>query len=106
MQAAFHNAGRRLAAEPARALGLELKRFTLGHLFLLEELDCAFLPESGGDPTLDDLTTAVFVCAQEQSQAARNFRRWWTPLFFKFWGWRCRNMFFMAEALNFIFYLR
>src|SRR3954451_18214896 len=106
MQAAFQTAARRIERPQQKVLGLPLRPFTLGHLFLLEEMECSFLPESTNEPELSDLTTAVFVCSQDHRSATKNFQRWWTPLFFRFWGWRCRNLLFIAEALNFLDYLR
>jgi hypothetical protein len=48
--------------EPCRLLGLDLKPFSLGHVILLHFLDNAFV--TGAPPTMEDLASAVFVCAQ------------------------------------------
>lgn len=54
--------------EPHRLLGIDLLPFSLGHLILLHRLESAFV--RNGTPTLDDLISSIFICAQTYQEGA------------------------------------
>lgn len=70
-----------------RVLFLSQYPVTLGHAFLLRELECE-------EPTtFEDLLLFTFVCAHSTAaEARRDLSRWWCPWFFRLWGWRCRRL--------------
>lgn len=87
-------------------LRLRLLPLTVGHLFLLSELDCA-APEGGQFEGMADLLLAALVCAQPHEKARRmlgHFRR--LSLFAFYWGWRCRKMDIPTEVYKMRLYLR
>lgn len=55
--------------EPFTILGQRLTPFSLGHLVLLRRFGSVFAVP-GGQPTIDDLAFAVFVCSQTYEEAA------------------------------------
>lgn len=108
MEAAYDIAARLAGgatAPPSQTvLGFRLKPFTLGHLFILEELECQLLA-GGATWELADLLIAAFVCARPWRESRRNLRAWWRQIFFSIWGaalWRREKHF---EALKFRVYL-
>lgn len=44
-------------------LGLRLKPFSLGHYLLLQRFGCAFVQETPGQATLEDLVLGVLICS-------------------------------------------
>jgi hypothetical protein len=85
-------------------LRIPLKPLTLGHRFLLFELDS---PVVTGEPCgFGDILLAVIVCAQPHEKARRMIRKnWWLRVFAWYWGVRCRGMDLKAEAEKFQVYL-
>lgn len=113
MDQAFANA-LRLMRHRHRAYGLTLRPLTVGHLFLLLEMENAYPdhPEEAGYP---DLMSAVLVCSQGHARArkliesaqraiGRGRQVWWMRL----WGWLVAKlkMDWKAEAVRFGEYLR
>ena len=81
------------ALSPSRhvVLGLELQPLTLGHVRLLASLDSALLTDR--TPSIQDLITAVLVCAQPWEEAERDMGKGWRfNLVMAFWGWKCRKI--------------
>lgn len=81
--------------DPHVILGVKLRPFSLGHLILLQRLECAFV--TGAEPTLNDLVCGVFVCAQTWEDNAAwlhtgTVRREFGPL-----SWRESKDRFMAR---------
>jgi len=102
MDAAF-----KLAAKPRShfCLGLKLHELCLGHLFLLRELDSAFITR---EPiTLKDLATSAFVCAHPYPDAAKRVRSLlWQYIFVPLWGFKTRKLDYDLEAEKFYNYLK
>jgi hypothetical protein len=87
--------------------GLPLYPLTIGHVFLLSELDVTFLVDQNIDPQIDDMLMFAFVSACRTAKKARRALK--TPgvkLFFWLWGLvnRRRNIF--AESAKLQDYLR
>ncbi len=87
--------------------GLPLHPLTIGHVFLLSELDVTFLVDQNIDPQIDDMLMFAFVAACKTAGKARSALK--TPgikLFFWLWGLvnRRRNIF--AESAKLQDYLR
>lgn len=85
-------------------LGLRLERLSLGHVFLLSDIESPFL--QGGSVSVVDLSNAVFICSQPWRQAAVDSRRWWFRLFEKLWAFRCRNANLETEQDKFAAYFK
>jgi hypothetical protein len=68
----------------ARVLALRLQPLQLGHLFLLERLECAF-PFETERAGLADLVSGVLVCSLPWRKAEKTLRAWWLPLFMRLW---------------------
>jgi hypothetical protein len=102
MDAAF-----KLAAldKPHRALGITLQPLTLGHLFLLEQHDSAFV-SNDRIPTADDLILSCFICSDRADRFTKNLRAIWTKLFLKLWSRRAAKLDLLREIANFRAYLR
>jgi hypothetical protein len=83
--------------------GLTLKTFTLGHWFLLHDLNNAFA--TGESPTLNDLIQAVFVCGQDHRSARKSINGIGTPFFIRIWGWFNRRSNIAVEICKFKAYL-
>ena len=102
MDAAFQLAARQ---RTHFCLGLKLHELCLGHLFLLRELDSAFL--TGERVTLPHLVTSVFICAHPYPSAAKRLRSLlWSYLFVPLWGFKTRKMDLSQEAQTFRAYLQ
>jgi hypothetical protein len=68
------------------AFGLRLYPLTLGHLFLLSELDATFLVEEV-EPSMDDLLIATFIAAHRTArQARKSLASRWAKVAFWLWG--------------------
>jgi len=81
-------------------LGLTLQPLTLGHVFVLSEIDCAIL-SPGGKPTIEDMIKAAFVCAQPWRESQRDMRkRRRFALFMKYWGWKCRKIKSIEKSID------
>ncbi len=69
----------------ARCIGVDLKPFSLGHLFILKQIGNAFVRNEF--PTYNDLIAAAFVCAhtweENQKILRTRFRKW---LLMSVWG--------------------
>lgn len=100
MDAAFKSAA---FNEPRIVFLKTLEEFTLGHWFLLHDLGSAF--STGEKPIEGDLIQAVFVCGQPHESARRDIKRFWTPFFFRVWGWLNRKSNFAIESSKFLAYL-
>ena len=86
-------------------LRLPLKPLTIGHLFLLQELNSPVL--SGSPCGFGDILTAVLVCAQPFDEARRMFKRnIWLSVFACYWGFRCRRQSLTDEWKKLFDYLR
>lgn len=88
-----------------RAFGLNLRPLTVGHLFLLLELENAYPdhPEEAGYP---DLMTAVLVCSADHRRARRMVGSRFAPRFMRVWGFLARRLDWQKEAVAFGEYLR
>lgn len=86
-------------------LRLPLRPLTLGHRFLLLELESPLLL---GDPCgFGDILLAVLVCAQSHARARRMLRRnRWLSFFAWYWGIRCRRCVLKDEIAKFSAYLK
>lgn len=89
----------------ATCLRLRLKPFTLGHAFLLAELQSVFVAGGECADPIGELSLAVFVCSQSPDEARRAMSRWWAPRFFRLWAWSCRNLDYQSEAERFAAWL-
>jgi hypothetical protein len=89
-----------------RCFGLPLLPLTLGHVFLLRELDSPFVTHRESDDLFDDLLLAVFVCAQHHETARCELgKKRRLSLFLAYWGWRCRKIDIVTQAKIFQAYL-
>lgn len=83
-------------------LRLPLKPLTIGHVFLLQEIQS---PVIRSEFVLDfaAFTEAVFICAHwTAAEARRASRRSWAGrLFGAYWGYRCRKLDFITESKKF-----
>lgn len=100
MDAAFNSAAFK---EPHVVFLTTLKEFTVGHWFLLHDLDSAFA--TGKAPKFGDLIAAVFVCGQPHEKARKELDAISTPLFLRAWGWFCRRCNLSLEISKFQAYL-
>lgn len=106
MDPAFHHANdSRLTGHVV--FGLPLYPLTIGHVFLLSDLDVTFLVDQNVEPQIDDMLMFAFVAACRTAKKARRTLK--TPgvkLFFWLWGLvnRRRNIF--AESTKLQEYLR
>jgi hypothetical protein len=81
---------RSLVPSRFRILGLKLHSLTLGHVHLLESIDCAFL--LGEMPAMEDLIAGVFICSRDWT--ANNFWRRYPRLQWLYqWQWLKRVAF-------------
>jgi hypothetical protein len=78
-------------------LGVRLTPLTLGHLFLLDDLDLD--PDAGF--TKPQLMAMVFACSQPAAEARVAMGRWWLPLVSSLWMWRTRKLDLAHEAEEF-----
>jgi hypothetical protein len=92
-----------VAPRPHRVLKLRLLPMTLGHGFLLEEHDAAYL--EGGIPAWDDLLTSVLICSQPHAKARRSLGKWSTRQFAKIWKLFNLRIDPVSEVLAFLKYL-
>jgi hypothetical protein len=76
---------------------------TLGHAFLLEQIDAAYL--EGGIPAWNDLLASVLICSQDHSKARRSIGKWSTRQFAKIWKLFNLRIDPVAEVLAFLKYL-
>jgi hypothetical protein len=104
MDAVFTNSLRTLQRRH-RAFGLSLRPLTVGHLFLLIELENAY-PESPKEAGESDLFTAVLVCSQPHARARKMLESSWAPLWMWIWGKACKRLDWREEAKAFGEYLR
>lgn len=51
-----------------RVLGLQLKPFCLGHLFLMHRFDCAFASEEGTDAGISDFLLGLAICSRSYEE--------------------------------------
>lgn len=86
-----------------QCLGLKLAPLTVGHLFLLLEINSPFV--TGKRETFEDFLLAVFACSCRHDKSKANLRKWWAPLFFRMWGYLNRRRNFAEELLSFHDYL-
>lgn len=84
MQEAFANALRRGQGVQARCLGLNLQTLQVGHLFLLEEHECAF-PYRFEEHRDGDLVIGVLICSQSWKASRKNLKAWWMPFYVQLW---------------------
>ena len=102
MRACFRHA---ISPPKRRCLGLTLQPLTLGHLFLLSEIESPLLLSS--EPiTIPDLALAAFVCAQRHTESRRDMRRWWFPLFAALLGFIARRKDIQKEIDTFGEYIK
>jgi hypothetical protein len=68
--------------EPVVLLGRQLKPLTLGHIFLLERLECLPVRDT------EQLVLAVLICSHDHDEVLPMFEdRWWNWRL-KIWRWR------------------
>lgn len=82
--------------------GMRLYPLTVGHLFLLSEMDATFFVEDA-DPSIDDLLTTTFIAAHRTAREARNsLSSRWCRFAFWLWGFtnRRRNVHDEIEKLH------
>lgn len=93
------------ATAPGRyiCLGLDLRPFTVGHMFLLRECGSAYISSDSAD--VSDLVLSVFVCSEPHEKARRNVGAWWFPMFLMFWKLFCSRYDLEAEFTKFHSYL-
>lgn len=79
-------------------LGVRLVPLTLGHLFLLDELDI----DSGMEWTASRLRVAVVACALPAQEARKTLFSSWLPVVASLWKWRTRKADYSAELGEFL----
>jgi hypothetical protein len=85
-------------------LRLRLLPLTLGHFFLLYELDCPAV--EGKFEGMADLLLAALICAQPHEKARGMIKRLWRVRWFGiYWGLHCRKLDVGIEAAKFRRYL-
>lgn len=104
MDPSFVNALRTLRRRH-RAFGLNLRPLTVGHLFLLLELENAY-PDHPEEAEYSDLMTAVLVCSRDYRRARRMLSSRFGPSFMRLWGHLTRRLDWREEARAFGEYLR
>lgn len=103
MDRAYISAATSATQRRHKCLGLTLEPLTVGHLFILLELQSPFI--TGDQETFEDFLIAVFVCANTHTQSRKNLKRWWCRLFFRVWGYANRKADIVTELLLFRAYL-
>ncbi len=90
---------------PHVVLGLRLLPMTVGHLFLLHEMDASYLSPVG-EASIADIIASAFVLAQpyKDSRAIIGTKR--ARLFCWIWGIRCRKLNLAHEIGKFSAYLK
>lgn len=89
------------AAQQQTVLGLPLQPMRVGHLYLLEEIDCAY-PHFFEQAQIPDLFVGVLVCSFEDHHTARRaLNAWWSKPFMRAWRYAMRNRVLLDEALKF-----
>lgn len=87
-------------------LGLRMYPLTIGHVFLLCELDVPFMVDEC-EPTFEDLLTFAFVAAQPTAaEARRALSSWWSRPVWWIWGRICRGKNMDAERDKLLDYVK
>lgn len=81
--------------------GLRMSPLTLGHVFLLFEIESPILGFSDRDPDPSDYMMAVLVCSLPWRKASKAVNQRRTVLFFSFWRWLCRKKIHAIEIRKF-----
>jgi len=63
-----------------------MSRLTVGHIFLLFQLESPVFGFSDKPPTRFDFAMAVFVCSHSWRKSRKHLQAWWLNWFFRFWG--------------------
>ncbi len=85
--------------ETFRVLGKTLKPFSIGHEFLLILTGNAFSSESKSEPTIEDLTQAIWICSHSPLNPAFGWK-------FKFWLWILRRAGVFDESEKHALFIR
>jgi len=109
MDPAFLNAGQARLTEHV-VLGLPLYPLTIGHLFLLSELDITFLVDVNVEPKFEDMLALVFIAGHARASDARrslSLMRWpLTKCLFLLWGMLARRKNMVLESMKLHRYLK
>ena len=89
-------------ARSETCLRLRLKPLTLGHVFLLADLESVFVSGIDSGDHLAELSLAVFVCSQSTQDARSGLGRWWAKAFFRMWARACRRLTLTDESQRFV----
>lgn len=90
---------------PHVVLGLRLLPMTVGHAFLLHEMEASYLSPTG-EASVEDIIASAFVLGMPHREARRLLGTIRAKLFCAIWGWRCRKCNLAIEVSKFSAYLR
>ncbi len=69
---------------PERVFGYRLRPLTLGHVFLLHEIESPYVGYEG-QKRVSDALLCVFICSQAHESARAGLQSVWLRFFFRFW---------------------
>lgn len=87
-----------------KVLGLRLRPLTVGHLFLLLEVDSAY-PDHPEAACYEDLAVSALVCSQPHSAARKLIYGRFARLAWRIWAWVARRAKWETEETEFLHYL-